>query len=518
MLELIRKYRTQFSIIFVVSAVSMVVGMFGAPGARRGQGGGFDFLSSGVAAKVDGEEIGANELAMALDRQLREMERTITAQAQKMGNTAEARKFLEQYMRSQVTPDRVLQTMIEQRFLSATADRAGMVASDATVRDMIQGIPAFRNKEGQFDPLLYKQYVAQPAVFERELATRAKVDALRAAFYAGVGVSSPAEQAENKRLTQERNFEELVLNPKDFPEPTAVDPKDVAAFVADPGSKIKLQAYYDRNIRDYQSDEQVRARHILIPETAGGLKKAQEVLAEIKSGKKTFEAAAKAYSTDKSNADRGGDLGFFGAGMMDPAFETAAFALKNKNDISEPTKSSFGYHLIQLVDRKPAVKRSFESVQAELAPKVVLEAKRNERAQAWMKGWMSAGKAPSDVELKRLKLSWKKLPAWTPMSERLGNLGGVDSRLGEILALNKNKPVLSAPLNEGESLVALRWVEGKSTAEDQKANTLLSMKVEESFQFYLQKRFETLEKNKKIVRSEKVLNKMRKSLGTEGEG
>ena len=79
--------------------------------------------------------------------------------------------------------------------------------------------------------------------------------------------------------------------------------------------------------------------------------KIEGVLADIKAGKITFEAAAEKYSDDKSNAPRGGDLGFLPPGQLDPEFERAGFGIKTVGEIVGPIKSSFGYHLIKLVGR-----------------------------------------------------------------------------------------------------------------------------------------------------------------------
>jgi parvulin-like peptidyl-prolyl isomerase len=74
--------------------------------------------------------------------------------------------------------------------------------------------------------------------------------------------------------------------------------------------------------------------------------KAQKVYEEIKAGK-DFAEAAKEYSDDRSNKDKGGDLGAFARGMMVPEFEQAAFALK-PGEISEPVKTPYGWHIIQV--------------------------------------------------------------------------------------------------------------------------------------------------------------------------
>ena len=82
---------------------------------------------------------------------------------------------------------------------------------------------------------------------------------------------------------------------------------------------------------------------------------AEQVLKEARSGA-DFAALAKKYSQDESNAQQGGDLDYFGRGRMVPEFENAAFALK-PGEISDLVKTEFGYHVIKLVDRKPAIVR-----------------------------------------------------------------------------------------------------------------------------------------------------------------
>ncbi len=80
-------------------------------------------------------------------------------------------------------------------------------------------------------------------------------------------------------------------------------------------------------------------------------KEAEEVLEKIKEGKKSFEELAKEYSEDPSTANRGGDLGWFGRGKMVKEFEDAAFSLK-KGEISGIVETSYGYHIIKVLDRR----------------------------------------------------------------------------------------------------------------------------------------------------------------------
>lgn len=85
------------------------------------------------------------------------------------------------------------------------------------------------------------------------------------------------------------------------------------------------------------------------------LKEAREKLTSlrerVKKGEK-FSTLAVLYSEDPGSASKGGELGLFSRGSMAPEFESAAFNLKNKNDISEIIKTKFGYHLLQLIERK----------------------------------------------------------------------------------------------------------------------------------------------------------------------
>ncbi len=141
----------------------------------------------------------------------------------------------------------------------------------------------------------------------------------------------------------------------------------------------EVKAYYEKHKSEFMQKEQVRARHILIkvPPNAGAKKweearkKALKIRAELLKGK-SFSRLAEKYSDDPGSKARGGDLGYFSKGRMVPEFEKAAFALK-KGEISQPVKTTFGYHIIQLEDRKPARQRSFNEVKQQIRQRLLRE-------------------------------------------------------------------------------------------------------------------------------------------------
>jgi len=120
-------------------------------------------------------------------------------------------------------------------------------------------------------------------------------------------------------------------------------------------SETDIKAYFDKNHASFDKPAQVRARHILVTNEAT----ARQVLAKLKAGG-SWDALAKQYSTDPASKDKGGELGFFGRGQMVPAFEQAAFGAR-VGQIVGPVKSPFGFHIIQVEEKKPAQKATLAS-------------------------------------------------------------------------------------------------------------------------------------------------------------
>lgn len=135
----------------------------------------------------------------------------------------------------------------------------------------------------------------------------------------------------------------------------------------------------------YAVPEQVRAAHILIKIKDGksdeARSKAEGLRAKALAGA-DFAMLALENSEDPSAARNGGELGFFDARAMDPAFSAAAFAMSKKGEISAPVKSGFGWHVILYEDRRPAGVRRFDEVKAEILDDLRKRVKDDARAAA----------------------------------------------------------------------------------------------------------------------------------------
>ncbi|WP_261643744.1 peptidylprolyl isomerase SurA [Erwinia mallotivora] len=145
-------------------------------------------------------------------------------------------------------------------------------------------------------------------------------------------------------------------------------------------------------VNDIRGDNQsisvteVHARHILLKPSPvitddQARQKLEQVAADINSGKTTFAQAAKNISEDPGSANQGGDLGWSSPEVFDPAFRDALLKLK-KGQMSGPVHSSFGWHLIQMMDTRQVDKT--DAAQKERAYRLLFNRKFAEEAQTWM--------------------------------------------------------------------------------------------------------------------------------------
>jgi len=149
-----------------------------------------------------------------------------------------------------------------------------------------------------------------------------------------------------------------------------------------------LLGYFEANISSYDVPEEVRASHILSVDE----ETAHDLRARLDAGEE-FASLAREYSEDLATRDDGGDLGWFGRGEMPQEFEDAAFALE-VGQISEPVQTQFGYHLIELAERRAAHTPTLDEVRDEVRDDYVA-GEESRRFSEWYEGF----RASSDVSI-----------------------------------------------------------------------------------------------------------------------
>ncbi len=154
---------------------------------------------------------------------------------------------------------------------------------------------------------------------------------------------------------------------------TAILSKEVGPTITD----AALHARYDKDIAGKPGEEEVHAKHILVDSED----QAKKIIADLKGGA-DFATLAKQYSKDPGAAQQGGDLGFFKKDEMVPEFATAAFAMKPGQVSDQPVHTQFGWHVIMVVERRPAEAPSFDQAKEELRQKLIQEGVRKAVAEA----------------------------------------------------------------------------------------------------------------------------------------
>ena len=209
----------------------------------------------------------------------------------------------------------------------------GIAITEEEVNEFLEGLgprgQAYNNPEGK--KAILGQLVANKLLL---------LDARRNLYEA-----EPAFKAELARLR-----DNLLIS-------YAADKAVASASVSDKD----VRDYYDQNKDRFMTEESVNASHILVDSE----EKALEILADIKSGKISFEQAAMENSSCPSKAN-GGSLGDFGKGQMVPEFDSAVFAMEVGEITDAPVKTQFGFHLIKLNSKNAAEAMPF----AEIAPEI----------------------------------------------------------------------------------------------------------------------------------------------------
>jgi peptidyl-prolyl cis-trans isomerase D len=293
-----------------------------------------------------------------------------------------------------------LEQMIDEALLRAHADSMGLTVSAGMLRDIIARIPAFQI-EGEFNSEAYRQALRAsgrtPRGFEQELRS----DILTSLLPTAVSASTVVTEAEVDRLLSLQNETRQISLVN-----VAIEPFRDQVEVTDAG----ISEYYEANQNEFLTTEQVSVRYVeldtreltsdleltedellqryeaasqryLTPEA----RQASHILIETGSARSEEEAQALAmqvyeralegeafsdlaaeFSEDPGSAGQGGDLGWIEPGDMVEAFEDALFGLTFSGELSEPVRSPFGWHIIQLNDIREPEGMSFEEARPEI--------------------------------------------------------------------------------------------------------------------------------------------------------
>jgi peptidyl-prolyl cis-trans isomerase C len=173
-----------------------------------------------------------------------------------------------------------------------------------------------------------------------------------------------AKAAEGKKVADQKDFKSrLAFIRNKLLMETLLQQEGKAALTPDATKKV-----YEEAVKSMGTEQEVRARHILVPTED----EAKAVLAEVKKGT-DFAELAKQKSKDPGAAAEGGDLGYFGKDQMVPEFAETAFNL-NKGQVSDPVKTQFGWHIIKVEDKRNKPVPEFAQVKDQVETYVVRKA------------------------------------------------------------------------------------------------------------------------------------------------
>ncbi len=236
-------------------------------------------------------------------------------------------------------------------FLSTRSEVVAKVGSESLTRDDLYTFFVEQNGEAALDTLITKNLINQEVEKEKILITSEEIDEeLQDLITSYGGEETFEQQLATSGLTQDDIKEDIKVNLQ-------------IEKMLQPQIEIteeEMQTYFDENKDSFAQTKQVEASHILVEDE----ETATEVKEKLNNGE-DFAELAKEYSTDTASVESGGALGFFGEGSMVPEFEEAAFSMK-VDEISEPVKSDYGYHIIKVTDIQEAAEANFEKSKEEI--------------------------------------------------------------------------------------------------------------------------------------------------------
>ena len=430
--KLIRNSGTYFILLLALVAMTF----FGVCSPR---GGGIMSVS-GRAAKVAGEEINTFEFRRAYQSRLESFK-------SQFGGQFDPSMFNLSKM--------VLDQLITERIVYFAAKEAGLETQAAEVERMLVDGKAFVDEKGNFSLDAYRDRLKSlgytEASFTSELQRSLTVQKFREYLTSSAYISTKSIAWDKMVDETKFEFEYVKFDAKNLVLP--VTDVEIQTFLTEAG-KARVKEYFDANKSQYQEEEKVRARHILVQyagarnasgESAKRSKeeasiRAQNVLKLARSNS-DFAVLAKQWTDEPSGKSKGGDLNYFDRKTMDPKFTEVAFKLP-KGAISDVVETPFGFHVIKIEDKKPGKATTLEQATKSIAENIIKKDKSptalKANAEAFLK-LVRENKTPVTTDWKTteaIALSAKSIPTVNIKEESVTKLFGLskpDEVMPEVL-------------------------------------------------------------------------------------
>lgn len=389
-------------------------------------------LSQGTGARASAATVGNDKISYAdFERQYRQLE----AQYRQ----AFGENFTPEIAKQLRLPLQALDRLVDQRLLLNEAAERGLEASDSEVREAIFEIPGMKDSGGGFiGEETYKRFVRANGYtvrdFEESMRRQIVLTKLNAIFSSSLAVSDAEVERAYRDQAERAAVRYIVLPSTNFQSQATLQPAEVASYFERHGEEFRLppqrvvnyllvdtvrtrakmniekadlESYYNSHLAEFKQEEQVHARHILLKvddnRTAEAAESALVAARKRAEAGEDFAKLATELSDDPGSKTRGGDLGFFGRGRMIKEFEEAAFNAP-ANTLVGPIRTSFGFHLIQVLEKRPAGQRPLAEVEPQVRSRLAAEraeaqaeAKANELAAK-----IAADKLTTEEQLKAL--------------------------------------------------------------------------------------------------------------------
>lgn len=367
----------------------------------------------------------------------------------------------------------VMRQLVDERAMYQKANELGLRASDDEILQMLAREESFKGEDGKFSDEIFNRFLEgngyNEAQFMEEVRRSVTLQKLRRLVADTAFVSS--KQAELDYRAQETKIDVDYLKFDPQKADVQIGAAEIDKFLQDEKGKARVKEYYEQNSREFNQQGQVKARHILVaykgarnatPEAqkrdkTAARQRADQLLAKVKAPGADFAKLAKDATDEPSGKASGGDLGFFTRETMDKAFSDAAFALE-KGQISSVVETPFGFHIIQVEDKKPALSTKLEGAQRKIAETLLAKEKRPEVAKQQATKALEALKAgkPEAQLLQEAKVAWQSTGETGADARFLPGIGQSKEAGEALLSLNKPGQLYPALVDVRGNLYILR--------------------------------------------------------------